>query len=665
MSEAEELLSEGALFAARRVQEFWRRHGPASEVPQLRDVRDRLELFVTGVWGKCPPLALSHPAPVPGFLARLAQRTPRHLLAAPALPATDGRRILLPRELERIPEDPSGLRRYRLYTLVQALRIERGAAARVPPNRIECDLFVALDGAEILHVIAHELPRLGSDIIWLAERALMARPPLHALTPLERAVEDLVRSELTNIGARPLSERRPLERAVLIERAGESARALLGRHGGRYRGLPGVDCWGELAARAPSEVPASPASGSESSENRQIAARLWRRPIPRVAPDDEEDRRPGMFIVKPGASHESVEDPLGLVRPIDAGQVDAGELADSLAELAEARLVRTPGTTREVLFTEDALCRERGGAFAPARREYGFAYPEWDFRARAYRECATLVQELAAPLGDPGWAERVLHRHARLIDTVCVRFAHLRPNRSRLRRRPDGPDLDIDGYVTAFADRVAGSPAEDGLYEEYRPRRRDFALLLLVDASASTDASIRGRERIIDVEKEALLVLCKALEHLGDRYAIHAFSGEGPSRVTLLPLKRFADPYDASTARRIAGLEPDRYTRLGAALRHATALLAAEPARHRLLLIVSDGKPNDTDEYEGRYGIEDTRQAVLEARLQGLYPFCLTVDRRAPEYARHVFGPVGYTVASHAEVLPRALVDILRRLVVQ
>jgi len=250
-----------------------------------------------------------------------------------------------------------------------------------------------------------------------------------------------------------------------------------------------------------------------------------------------------------------------------------------------------------------------------------------------------------------------------LVDTVCASFAHLRPNRSRLRRQTDGSEIDIDACVTAFADRLAGSFTDDGLYEDVRPRRRDLAILVLVDSSASTDASIRGRERIIDVEKEALLLVCKAMEQLGDRYAAYGFSGESAKNVRVLPLKRFDEPCDARVEARIAGLEPDRYTRLGAALRHATLLLAREQARHRLLLLVSDGKPNDSDEYEGRYGVEDTRQAIVEARLQNLQPFCLTVDREAPSYARHVFGPTGYTVLREAQFLPRVLLEVLRGLV--
>jgi len=116
-------------------------------------------------------------------------------------------------------------------------------------------------------------------------------------------------------------------------------------------------------------------------------------------------------------------------------------------------------------------------------------------------------------------------------------------------------------------------------------------------------------------------------------------------------------------ARCIAGLEPEHYTRAGAAIRHASTLLMREPAQHRLLLLLSDGKPNDVDDYEGRYGVEDMRQAVTEARLQGISPFCLTIDRHAANYLPAVFGPHHYALLPRPELLPAVLLDWLRRLV--
>jgi len=372
-----------------------------------------------------------------------------------------------------------------------------------------------------------------------------------------------------------------------------------------------------------------------------------------------------MFIIKPDASQQSAEDPLGLVRPIDRGDVDSAELSAALSELSEARIVQAPGVAREILLAESAIPARTAWVSPPTADGQRFVYPEWDYRTNSYRERQAVVRELEAPHGGSNWAASVLRRHTHLVDTVCKSFAHLRPNRARLRRQSDGSEVDIDACVAAYADRLAGSATDEGLYEDVRPRQRDLAILLMIDSSASTDSSIGGRERIIDLEKEALLVVCKALEQLGDRYAAYGFSGESANDVRVLPLKRFDERFDARVEARIAGLEPDRYTRLGAALRHATAHLAREQAQHRLLLLVSDGKPNDSDEYEGRYGIEDTRQAIIEARMQNLQPFCLTVDRDAPGYARHVFGPTGYTVLREAQLLPRVLLQVLRRLVVR
>ncbi|MBX6364479.1 MAG: VWA domain-containing protein, partial [Gemmatimonadetes bacterium] len=267
-----------------------------------------------------------------------------------------------------------------------------------------------------------------------------------------------------------------------------------------------------------------------------------------------------------------------------------------------------------------------------------------------------------APAGDGRWAERVLACHAAAVRRVRRDFERLRPRRMLLRAQPDGAEVDIDAYVAAYADARAGGALEHRLYRDARPLRRDAATLLLVDASASTDGWLSGDRRIIDVEKEALLVAVEALAAAGDPHAVLAFSGEGPARVELRTLKRFDEPAGAVVRGRVAALEPDGYTRAGAALRHATALLGRQPARHRLLLLVSDGRPNDVDAYAGRYGVEDTRQAVVEARLEGIHVFCLTVDREAPRYAAHVFGPGGYTVLQRPERLAGALVDTLRSL---
>jgi nitric oxide reductase NorD protein len=169
---------------------------------------------------------------------------------------------------------------------------------------------------------------------------------------------------------------------------------------------------------------------------------------------------------------------------------------------------------------------------------------------------------------------------------------------------------------------------------------------------------------VIDVAKLAALCFCEALSALGDRHALYAFSGQGPADVRVLVAKRFDEPYGERVRARLGALEPDHFTRLGAPIRHVTASLARSGARVRLLLLLSDGKPNDEDDYEGEYGVEDARQALFEARAQGVRPFCVTIDREGAAYLPRLFGPHGYTVLWDVEQLPLRLLRVYRRLAV-
>ncbi|MEO8799035.1 MAG: hypothetical protein ABI551_14190, partial [Polyangiaceae bacterium] len=201
MAEAEELLAEGAELATRYAQELWRRHGPTVHVARLSDVRERIQCFVTGIRGACPPLALANLPVQRSIFGRIAHRIPRHLTLSIALPATDGERVLLPRELAPTTDDPSGMRRFRLYALVQAARIDRETCAHAPGDPVERDLFIALDGAAALRKLRDDLPYLAEDIAHAVERSLAARPALQKLTPLERAVEGVVQASLLELSS--------------------------------------------------------------------------------------------------------------------------------------------------------------------------------------------------------------------------------------------------------------------------------------------------------------------------------------------------------------------------------------------------------------------------------------------------------------------------------
>lgn len=663
MSEPEDVLLDGAHHATLFAQRLWRRRSGAQEPETLRlaDVRGRLELFIRAAFGQALSIGIAEPPMLPSWFSRLGRRIPRHLVERRTLASTDGTRLRLPRTLPAEDEAGGGLTGYRLLAIEGAARAVRGTPRRLPDDPLVRDLYLVREAAAIDHGLANDLPGLLPDLRTRRADALKERPAPKLLTPQEAAVE----AEIVDVlDADPLDGPARGSPEASLAWARERAACIRTREG-PYRGLPAVALWGLVTPPpdGPATRAASRAEEPDADSVRPRISRMARRPQVRQAPEDEDDDHVGLWMIQLDDPQEHVEDPMGLQRPTDRDDaVDPDDLADSLSELPEARLVAAPGRPREVLASDDPP--PTGVAEVPrSGHGAGLVYPEWDYRTGAYHERGAVVHERRPPLGDAAWAEDVLDRRAALLHEVRRRFERLRPRRQRLGRQLDGPEVDLAAYVAAYADRRAGCPADDRLYEAVRPARRDVAIALLVDVSGSTDSWVTQDLRVVDVEKEALLVVCDALDALGDPYTILAFSGEGPESVVLLPLKGFDERSGTTVRRRIAALEPDRYTRMGAAIRHATARLMTKPARHRLLLVLSDGKPNDVDRYEGRYGIEDARQAVVEARLQGLHPFCVTVDRHAPAYMPRIFGAGGYAALHHPEHLPSVLVDVLRRLV--
>lgn len=237
----------------------------------------------------------------------------------------------------------------------------------------------------------------------------------------------------------------------------------------------------------------------------------------------------------------------------------------------------------------------------------------------------------------------------------------MRPRREPQRGQIDGPDLDLDAVVRRQADLAAGGPGTDRIYLASRPQTFDLAVTTLLDVSLSTDSWFDDL-RVLDVEKQALSVLAHGLAACGDRHEILSFTSRRRDWVRIETLKRFDEPMGEAVEARIAALRPGFYTRIGAAIRHASARLKRQPDRRKLLLVLTDGKPNDIDHYEGRFAMEDTRKAVAEARGAGLVVFAVTVDREARAYLPFLFGQNGHAIVSRLSRLPAALPAIYRSL---
>ena len=234
-----------------------------------------------------------------------------------------------------------------------------------------------------------------------------------------------------------------------------------------------------------------------------------------------------------------------------------------------------------------------------------------------------------------------------------AQFQYLAPARMWHRGQNDGCEIDIDAYLRYRTDRAVGNlAAADGLFRDLRTGSRDLACLMLADLSLSTDTWVNDHLRVIDVVRDSLFLFAESLAASGDRFSMYGFSSRKRDPVRFHQLKTFDEQYSRNIRGRINAIKPGYYTRMGAAIRHSSDLLKKQHAERRLLLIVTDGKPNDLDKYEGRYGIEDTRQAIHEARSLGLQPFCVTIDTKGNDYLPHLFGSGGYVVIHKPSQLP-------------
>ncbi len=290
----------------------------------------------------------------------------------------------------------------------------------------------------------------------------------------------------------------------------------------------------------------------------------------------------------------------------------------------------------------------------------GIPIDEWDYKQlrllKDHCRLQTMLSRDAEPMELPERLRTQAHK-------VRRQFEIIQPQRHWQNRQNEGTEFDLESYITFLADRKHGHVNSDTpVYRQLRNKSRDLSCLLLADLSLSTDAHINNEARVIDVIRDSLFLFSEALTVTGDRFALHGFSSRNRNHIRFYNIKNFDQHYDNEVRGHINAARPGYYTRMGAAIRHAATLLEKEATSQKLLLIVTDGKPNDLDKYEGRYGIEDTRMAVLEAERKGLRPFCITIDEQAESYLPYLFGSKSFVVIRNAEQLPKKLPQLYLRL---
>jgi nitric oxide reductase NorD protein len=349
-----------------------------------------------------------------------------------------------------------------------------------------------------------------------------------------------------------------------------------------------------------------------------------------------------------------------------------------------------------------ATLRRQSWSLSAPQEARSFLYDEWDYGRRCYLAAWCRLYELRLRGEDFSFIADARRRNSGLALQVRRQFGFIKPEAwHRVRRTSDGDELELDAVIEAVIDRRTGHANDSHLYVRRDRARRDLAAAFLVDMSASTDYPLADakaalasamaptdlqdsglylygghddgpemaaapKRRVIDVSKDALALMCDALQRLGDRHAIYGFSGDGRDCVEFYVAKDFADKLTARTWAALAGMQPRRSTRMGPAIRHAITKLAREAASMRILIIVSDGYPEDhdygPDRTDREYGIQDTARALAEAQSQGIEYFCITIDPAGHDYLRRMCSETRYLVIDDVSSLPRELTKVYRAL---
>ena len=286
-------------------------------------------------------------------------------------------------------------------------------------------------------------------------------------------------------------------------------------------------------------------------------------------------------------------------------------------------------------------------------------YKEWDCNLNDYLSFHVRVLDKSLPEVSDDFYSNTIMQHQGLVQNIRYAFELLKPEGLiRLRQWVEGDEFDYRALLDFAIDKKVGKIPSDRLYIKHIKQTRDVAVLLLVDLSRSTSNTVyNSKVTILSVEKEAIVLFCEALQVVGDAFAIAGFSSTGPLGVDYLRIKDFEENLDDRVKKRINAMAPQRNTRMGAAIRHASTQLENISSKVRLLIILSDGFPNDID-YKHKYAIEDTRKAILEARSKNIFTHAITVHYTGDAKLDNLYGNIHHNVISDVRELPDKLLRI-------
>uniref|UniRef100_UPI0040485FA9 nitric oxide reductase activation protein NorD n=1 Tax=Mariniflexile sp. TaxID=1979402 RepID=UPI0040485FA9 len=356
---------------------------------------------------------------------------------------------------------------------------------------------------------------------------------------------------------------------------------------------------------------------------------------------------------------ETAEEFGGNFRDMD-GDDDLDDHSNALDEVQMKHTVRVDDTAHSVYqaeFTENTTISES----AESESNGPFIhYDEWDYSKRIYKEDFCKVYPKTQLKSDTSYYKKTLNENRSTLVGLRKMLTTVNNKYQQQRRQTQGEEFDIDAITDLFIDVKSGHTPSEKIYLSKRKKEKDLSILLLLDISLSSDGYAAGN-RVIDVEKQVSILFGEILNEFNIDFSIDCFYSKTRNHSSYLSLKDFDDNWDTAKYR-IGAIEPSGYTRIGAALRHSGALLDKRDTKNKWVILISDGKPNDYDKYEGKYGINDVKQALRELNERQINSYALAIEAQAKYYLPQMFGQNHYQILTTPVELLQSLVKLYEKI---
>lgn len=342
------------------------------------------------------------------------------------------------------------------------------------------------------------------------------------------------------------------------------------------------------------------------------------------------------------------------------GNDDLDDHADALEDLNMKQTVRVDDTVHSIYqaeFIENTTISESAELDTEAPH---IAYDEWDYSKREYKPNFCKVYPKIQQETDSAYYKKTLQKNASTLAGLRKMLTSVNNKYQQQRRQTQGDDFDLDAITDLYVDMHSGHTPSEKIYLSKRKKDKDLSILILLDVSLSSDG-YAGGNKVIDVEKQVSIIFGEILNEFNVDFAIESFFSKTRNYATYLTLKSFDDSWDKAK-HKIGAVEPSGYTRIGAALRHSGTLLEARDTKNKWVILISDGKPNDYDKYEGKYGINDVKQALRELNQNNIKSYALAIEAQAKYYLPQMFGQNHYQILTTPVELLQSLVKLYEKI---